>query len=172
VQKLTHIFFDAFGTAFDTRDVPRDEIIAYLTRCVLRPWYRQRHPASWAKIPAFADTAEGVRRLRTKYTVVLFSNGDLDTLLSMSKNAGIEWSGYVDLAAIQAYKPDPSAYWWACTDAGAKREESMMVTANKRFADYKFGDLEIAAGCGMQTRLIRGDSDFKTIIDLAHHLGC
>ncbi len=166
------IQFDAFGTFLDMKDVPREEIRAYLAH-VTRPTYAPLMlPESWDRIPAFADSAEGIRRLRSKYIVTTCSNGPLRTLARASKNAGIDWDAIVPLETAEAFKPSADAYLLPSLMLGVNPANCMMVTGNKTFAHYEFGDVEASTQLGMQAQLIRNPGCPQTIIELAEALGC
>jgi HAD superfamily hydrolase (TIGR01493 family) len=163
------IQFDLFGTVFDLKDVPRAEIKAYLAH-VTKPAYAPLVlPESWDHLPAFPDSAEGLRRLRTKFLVVTCSNAPLRTAAMASKHAGIEWDAIVPFEIAEVYKPAAIAYCLPALMFGVELHEVMMVTGNKTFAHYDYGDCDKAMELGMQAELIRHP---QTIIELAEELGC
>ncbi len=170
--QLKVIPFDLCGTVFDLRGTPREEVRGYLDCCTDRPWRAQKLPNSWKKLPAYPDSAEGVRRLQTKYKVVALSNLPQDWSAAMSVKAGIFWDEIIDLESIKTYKPDPSAYMAVCEMCGYEPQQVMMVTANPSFGPYSFGDIHMADLLGMRSQLIRAAGCPKTIIELAESLGC
>jgi HAD superfamily hydrolase (TIGR01493 family) len=166
------IAFDLFGTVFDLKDVPREEIRAYLKCCVSRPWRAQSLPKSWESLPVFEDSVEGINRLARKYLVTTCSNGPVDTVRVAAEKAGLITWGYTPLEQHFVYKPDPLAYLAVCARYDVNPDEVMMVTANPTFAHFDFGDIQMAKAIGMQAQLIRNPGCPQTIIELAESLGC
>lgn len=159
------IAFDLFGTVFDMSGVPREEFKAYGRHIKQPEWSPLVLPDSWAKIPAFPDSKEGIDRLIAGgYQVIPLSNCPMRLCFRMSDNAGIEWSTYYGLEHWKIYKPDPEAYGLFCAYFDFEPSEVLMVTANE-----KFGDIEAARALGMQAVLIRG-TEYPTINDLADAL--
>ena len=166
------IAFDMLGTAIDPSGVDRDEIRAYLACCTDRPWLRQQLPESWKQLPAFEDTREGIRRLRTKFIVVPLSNLSSDVIKAVSEKAGVVWDDCKPLEYLRTYKPDPMAYLSVCEEFSVQPADVLMVTANPTFGPFPFGDIEMAKMLGMQAQLIRNPGCPQTITDLADQLGC
>lgn len=170
------ILFDVFGTVFNLDGVSRHEVGEYVRHVHQRGWSPLILPKSWELIPAHADAAEGVARLRRQFTVVTLSNGPVDLLVRMSRNAGISWDFIVPVQCRQVYKPHPDAYRMACEMTGVEATDCLMVTANPGF-----GDVEASRAIGMQAQVIRhaDDPEFpewkgcpKDILELAERLGC
>ena len=64
-------------------------------------------------LPAFADVAEGLRRLQgSRFRLYAFSNGAADALEVMLNNAGIRelFLGVVSVDDIKSFKPNPAVY--------------------------------------------------------------
>lgn len=172
-EPIKIIAFDAFGTVFSLAGVERAEIRAYLSQCTAPEWMPLVLPESWNSLPAYPDSAEGIRRLRTKYKVVTLSNGPYKTIKAASDNAGIEWDSIIDFAPEKrVYKPDPRAYLTVCERTGYEPADVLMVTANPTFAHYDYGDCDMARKLGMQAQLIRREGEPQTIVELAERLGC
>jgi len=159
------IAFDVFGTVFDLSGVPRAEIRAYARHIRQPEWSPLKLPASWERLPAHPDAAEGISRLREKFLVVTCSNGPLGLLARLSKFNGISWDAIIPLELNKVYKPDHRAYLTVCSVLGAPPAEVAMVTANK-----EFGDLEAAMALGMRPVLIRHPGQPMTIVELAKQL--
>ncbi len=162
------IAFDVFGTVVDMSNVPREELRTYGEHIRKPEWSPLVLPESWDKLPAFPDSAEGIRRLRKKYKVVTCANGPLTLLRSLSDYNGIEWDAIIPLEAHQRFKPHPITYYTVCQVMGVKSSDVMMVTANVP----GLGDLEVAESLGMTPMAIRQKAGPKTIIELAELLGC
>lgn len=161
------IAFDLFGTVFDLSSVDRQEIRDYASQLRRDEWQPLKLPKSWETLPAHADSAEGIERLRKRFIVVTCSNGPLGLTAKLSKNNGISWDAIIPLELNRVYKTDPLAYLTVCEVLAVRAEDVMMVTANK-----DFGDLEASAALGMTPQLIRDPDCPATIIELAERLGC
>ena len=156
------IAFDVFGTVFDLSRVDIEEIRAYAAHIRQPGWSPLHLPKSWETLPAHADAAEGIERLRSNFFVVTCSNGPLGLLAKLSKHNGISWDAIIPLELNKVFKPNGKAYLTVCEVLGMLPEEVMMVTAN-----YKFGDLEASKALGMEPMYIRGASPVRDIIELA-----
>lgn len=167
VSAIKVVAFDVFGTVVDFTSVDRQEVRAYVDHIRKPTWEPLRLPESWEHLPAHPDSAEGIARLRTKFTVVTCSNGPLGLLAKLSKNAGIQWDAVIPLELSRCYKPNPHAYLTVCDVLDVQPADVLMVTANETF-----GDLEASRSLGMQAQLIRSGDGPRDIIELAKSLGC
>lgn len=161
------IAFDLFGTVFDFSGTPRNEIKDYAAQIRQPEWAPLILPKSWENMPAFADSAEGITKLRTTFFVVTCSNALLGLQAKMCKHAGISFDALIPIELNRVYKPTPKAYMTICGVLKVDPQDVLMVTANK-----DFGDLEASKALGMESVLIRDGDGPKTIIELAELLGC
>lgn len=161
------IAFDVFNTVVDLASVDRDEVRAYADHIKQPEWSPLRLPESWENLPAFADSAEGIARLRKKFMVVTCSNGPLGMMARLLKNAGLQFDAIIPLELNRVFKPNDQAYLTVCEVLGVPGPRVRMVTANK-----KFGDLEAADRLGMFATLIRNPGCPQTITELAELLEC
>jgi FMN phosphatase YigB (HAD superfamily) len=159
------IAFDLFGTVFDLSGVDRAEIRDYVKHVHEPQWSELTLPDSWLSMPLFSDSAEGLKRLRTRFKVITLSNAP--AIFQWRLNVGDHFDEICALDKHMVYKPKPRAYMAACVEQMVEPNELMMVTANK-----DFGDLEASAALGMTPMLIRNGDGPKTIIELAEQLGC
>lgn len=160
------IAFDCFGTVFDMSNVPKEELMAYGYHIRAPQWSPLELPESWKNLKAFPDSAEGIKLLRQKFTVITCANGPMPLLSEISENNGIDWDCIVPMETMQVFKPSPQAYLWACAAVGLPPADVMMVTANVP----GLGDLTVANSLGMIPQQIRGGDGPATIIELAHKL--
>lgn len=160
---INTVLFDCFGTVFDMSDIPKGEIAAYVEHVRKEDFTPYVFPPGWYSLKAHPDSADGIRHLRYNYGVrcVAFSNGRWDLIHALSKANGIRWSGILSPAGLQAYKPNPKAYERAVQALRVPANKCLMVTANPTF-----GDIEGAAGAGMQSCVIRHGFP-NNIIELA-----
>jgi HAD superfamily hydrolase (TIGR01493 family) len=161
-NRVNVIAFDLFGTVFDMSQTPQDEIKAYADHIRKPEWTPLRLPTTWQSMPAFSDSRDGVARLREDFYVVTCSNAPLGLQISLCKNADIQFDGMIPLELNRVFKTNPKAYLTICEVMDIDPSRILMVTANKTF-----GDLEASSALGMQSVLIRGESRFSTIRDLA-----
>ncbi len=145
------IFFDCFGTVFDTKPLPDHEIAAYVQHVRQPEFVPYAFSPAWYTLGAHLDSRYGISSLRCFYDLpcVAFSNGSWDLIHKLSRRNNIEWSGITSPTGLEAYKPDRVAYVRAAQFVGYHPEECLMVTANETF-----GDLEGARDIGMQSILI------------------
>lgn len=170
--KAKVIAFDVLGTTNSTLGVRKSEITDYLNHVVAPTWAPLVLPQSWESLPPHADSAEGIRRLRNKFMVVTCSNAPLGFLAKLAKNSGIQWDAIIPLELRRVYKPNPEAYLTVCEVLGVFPQEVMMVTANRTFAFYDYGDVEAAREVDMESQLIRHPGCPASIVELAERLGC
>jgi FMN phosphatase YigB (HAD superfamily) len=168
------VAFDLFGTVFDASAASADDkrrYVEHVRECNRTgEWRMLDHETvgRWASLPAFADSVEGIRRLRDAgFTVVALSNWPKWLTLFASEHSGIEWDAVIDLAEIHAFKPHLRTYAYLCDVLKVKPCDVLMVTGNPGA-----GDDERPKWLGMQTQVIRGESPVKTIVDLACLLEC
>jgi len=84
------------------------------------------------RLRPFPDVAAALDRLRTKYKLVILSNGDPDMLESGVAYAGIPFDRVISVAEAGSFKPDVVTYKKAAELIGAKPEEVLFV-ANHAF---------------------------------------
>lgn len=167
VKKIQVIAFDLFGTVYDMKDVPREEMRYYGEQLRRPKWAPLALPESWAKLPLFPDSLEAIPELMQHYTVVTLSNAPLGLQIAMTKNSGLRFHGMIPLEIGQTYKPRVDAYRLLAAVMNVPPENCLMVTANKTF-----GDIEGSRSIGMQAALVRSTDDgaFEDISDLEDQL--
>jgi len=138
----------------------------------------------WHRLNPWADTVEGLGRLKSKFTIVTLSNGNLGLLADMAKNAALPWDLILSAEVFRHYKPDPETYLGVAEIFDLSPEAVMLVAAHK-------DDLVSAKACGLQTAFIERPLEFgphftrddlrqedftnyhaKDLNDLARQLGC
>ncbi|MEM1225975.1 MAG: HAD-IA family hydrolase [Planctomycetota bacterium] len=152
VDQIKVVAFDVFGTVFDFADADRSQIGEYVEHVKSDTWQPLNVPQSWLAMPAHPDSAEGIKRLRRKFTVVTLSNGPVRLLTAMSKRAGVCWDAIVPIEMARVYKPNRDAYRVVMDLFHCRPSEVLMVTANPGF-----GDIKAAKELGMQSIVIRPD---------------
>lgn len=154
--------FDCVGTVFDASGVPGSDMRSYVEQ-VRRPhWAPLQLADSFYDMPAHADAAEGIARLRKKYRVVTCSNLPMGLLHLLSVKSGIVWDAIVPLEASRTYKPSPEAYRTVCSVMQASLSAVTVVTAHSQGPD-----VEGAPAVGMKCQIIRNERYPKDILELA-----
>lgn len=107
----------------------------------------------WHRLQPWADSVEGLTRLKQKFTIVTLSNGNLSLLANMAKNAGLPWDLILSAEVFHHYKPDPETYLGVAATFDVMPQEVMLVAAHK-------DDLQSAHQLGLQTAFIERPKEF------------
>jgi 2-haloacid dehalogenase len=99
------------------------------------------------KLRPFPDAAEALARLKTRYKIVVLSNGDPDMLEAARRYHGIPFDAVISVAAAGTFKPHVAAYAKAAEIVGAPLGEVLFI-ANHAF------DCIGAKSAGMHTAFI------------------
>lgn len=84
------------------------------------------------RLKPFADVPAALDRLRTKFKLVILSNGDRDMLASGVPYSGIDFDRVISVAESGSFKPHVATYEKAAELIGAKPQEILFV-ANHAF---------------------------------------
>jgi len=139
---------------------------------------------AWHRLDAWADSVEGLTRLKSRYVITTLSNGNVGLLTHLSKRAGLPWDCILSAEVFKAYKPDPRTYLGVAQLFALAPEQVMLCAAHAE-------DLRAASAQGLRTAYIdrpqewgsevrgdvpRDDDRFDVmasdIADLARQLGC
>src|SRR5215510_15069165 len=99
------------------------------------------------KLKPFPDVPEALRRLKTRYKIVVLSNGDPDMLEAAKAFHKIAFDAVVSVAVANSFKPHVATYRKAAEVIGARMDEILFV-ANHAF------DCIGAKSAGMHTAFI------------------
>ncbi|HSN39555.1 MAG TPA: haloacid dehalogenase type II [Burkholderiales bacterium] len=99
------------------------------------------------KLRPFPEVPEALAKLRTKYTLVVLSNGDPDMLEAAKPYHGISFDAIISVASANAFKPHVATYTKAAEILGVRMDEVLFV-ANHAF------DCIGAKSAGMRTAFI------------------
>jgi 2-haloacid dehalogenase len=99
------------------------------------------------KLLPFPDVPEALARLRTRYRLVVLSNGDPDMLEAAKAHHRIPFDQVISVAAASSFKPHVATYTKAAELAGVRMDEVLFV-ANHAF------DCVGAKSAGMHTAFI------------------
>ena len=95
----------------------------------------------------FPDVPEALARLKTRYRIVVLSNGDPDMLEAAKSAHRIPFDAVISVAAANSFKPHVATYAKAAQIVGVKMDEVLFV-ANHAF------DCIGAKAAGMRTAFI------------------
>lgn len=85
----------------------------------------------WQELSPFADVAAGLERLRTKFKLVVLSNGERDFLAHLVKNRiRFDFDGVISVQDVGVFKPNPQVYRYAARTRAAEPSELMMVSCH------------------------------------------
>ena len=137
----------------------------------------------WHRLNPWPDAVQGLTQLKSKFTIVTLSNGNLSLLANMAKHGALPWDLILSAEVFKHYKPDPETYLGVAHIFDLQPHEVMLAAAHK-------DDLLAAHHCGLQTAFIERPDEFgpghirrdlhqepftnyhaKNIIDLATQLG-
>ncbi|MEZ5225490.1 MAG: HAD-IA family hydrolase [Acidimicrobiales bacterium] len=101
--------------------------------------------------PAFADSAESLRRLKQRFKLIVLSNVDNVSLRLSNDRLGVEFDAIVTAEEVGAYKPSPSMF-----DSLDDTVEALGYDTNQvlHVAESLYHDHEPAKARGMQTAWI------------------
>ena len=107
----------------------------------------------WHRLNAWPDSAAGLLRLKSKFTICTLSNGNIGLLTNMAKRAGLPWDCVLSAEVFKAYKPHPSTYLGVAKVFDLPPQQVMLVAAHH-------DDLAAARACGLQTAYIERPLEF------------
>jgi 2-haloacid dehalogenase len=92
----------------------------------------QRLVACIERLKPFPEVPAALARLRTRYRLVVLSNGDPDMLEKARKHHGIAFDAVISAAAANAFKPHVATYTKAAESLGVPMDQVLFV-ANHEF---------------------------------------
>ncbi len=84
----------------------------------------------WHRLDPWPDSIAGLARLKERYVISTFSNGNVALLTDMAKRAGLPWDLILSAELVQHYKPDPETYLMAPNLLALHPDEVMLVAAH------------------------------------------
>jgi 2-haloacid dehalogenase len=103
--------------------------------------------ACWHRLDPWPDSVPGLARLRPRYVLATFSNGNVALLVDMAKRAGLPWDVILSAELFRRYKPDPRTYLGAAELLSLDPAQVMLVAAHN-------DDLSAAADLGLATAFV------------------
>ena len=121
---------------------------------------RQHFNRAWHRLDPWPDTVAGLTRLKSAFTIVTLSNGNLSLLSNMAKHAQLPWDLILSAEVFRHYKPDPETYLGVAELFDLTPQDVMMVATHE-------DDLQAAQGCGLQTAYVHRPYEYGTAVDKA-----
>ena len=84
----------------------------------------------WHRLDPWPDSVAGLARLKERYVISTFSNGNVALLTDMAKRAGLPWDLILSAELVKHYKPDPETYLMASNLLDLRHDEVMLVAAH------------------------------------------
>ena len=84
----------------------------------------------WHRLDPWPDSVAGLARLKERYVISTFSNGNVALLTDMAKRAGLPWDLILSAELVRHYKPDPETYLMAPSFLDLRPDEVMLVAAH------------------------------------------
>lgn len=85
----------------------------------------------WQELVPFADAVSGLERLRSKYKLVVLSNGENAFLAHLVKNrVRFEFDAVISVEDVGVFKPNPQVYRYAARKLKSEPQELMMVSSH------------------------------------------
>lgn len=132
----------------------------------------------WHELNPFEDALAGFARLRTKFKLVVLSNGDDDYLAAVvKKRISFQFDGVISVDSVGAFKPDPRVYRYAARVLQAEPGEIMMVSAHSfdavgaRASGYRAAYVN-RYDLPYDETPYQYDVGARDFVDLADKLGC
>jgi 2-haloacid dehalogenase len=107
----------------------------------------------WHRLDPWADSVEGLTRLKKKFVIATLSNGNVALLTNMAKHGGLPWDAILSAELVQKFKPEPEMYQSAGRFLGLPMDQVMMTAAHLR-------DLYSSRQYGMKTGFVRRDAEW------------
>jgi 2-haloacid dehalogenase len=85
---------------------------------------------AWHRLDPWPDSVAGLARLKERYVVSTFSNGNVALLTDMAKRAELPWDLILSAELVKHYKPDPETYLMAPNLLDLRPDEVMLVAAH------------------------------------------
>lgn len=102
----------------------------------------------WNRFKPWGDVVAGLNRLKARYFISPFTNGDLSIISNGSKYAGLPWDFILTGSMFQRYKPDPEIYKAVLSKLDIIADEVMLVASHSH-------DLNVAKSTGFHTAFVK-----------------
>ena len=132
----------------------------------------------WQELKPFPDAVPGLHRLRSRFKLVVLSNGERQFLAHLVKNRiQFDFDGVISVQEVGVFKPNPQVYRYAARMLSAEPGELLMVSSNSfdvvgaRASGYR-GAYVNRYDLPYDETPYRFDIEAGDFRDLAEKLGC
>ena len=132
----------------------------------------------WQELNPFPDAVPGLERLRSKFKLVVLSNGERDYLPQVVKNRlRFDFDGVISVDDVGVFKPSPQVYRYAARLLKAEPCELMMVSAHSfdavgaRASGYRAAYVN-RYDLPYDETPYQFDIEARDFLDLAEKVGC
>ncbi len=99
---------------------------------------------AWHRLDPWPDVPGALARLKTRFIVAPLSNGNVSLMIDLARRGGLPWDAILGAEVVQAYKPQPEAYFRTVDMLAMRPGEVCLVAAHN-------SDLAAARACGLLT---------------------
>lgn len=107
----------------------------------------------WHRLQPWDDMLPGLLQLKPHFILATLSNGNIEMMVNMARNANLPWDMILGAEVARTYKPEPQAYLVSMDMLGLEPDQCLMVAAHNE-------DLRQAAALGMKTAFIARPSEY------------
>jgi 2-haloacid dehalogenase len=107
----------------------------------------------WHRLQPWDDVLSGLMQLKPHYILATLSNGNIEMMVNIARNANLPWDMILGAEVAQTYKPQPQAYLVSMDMLGLEPCQCLMVAAHNQ-------DLRQAASLGMKTAFISRPTEY------------
>lgn len=107
----------------------------------------------WHRLAPWADTVQGLNKLKEKYIICTLSNGNIRLLVDLAKFSNLPWDYIFSAENFRSYKPSPKTYLGVAELLNVNPDQVLMVAAHH-------DDLAGARSCGLRTAYIERPFEF------------
>lgn len=132
----------------------------------------------WHELKPFPDALPGFERLRTRFMLVVLTNGERDYAAQVVKNCiRHKFDAVISVDSVGAFKPSPQVYRYAARVLKAEPSELMMVSAHSfdaigaRASGYRAAYVN-RYDLPYDETPYRSDIEASDFLDLADKLDC
>lgn len=108
---------------------------------------------AWRRLDPWPDAVAGLARLRTRFTLVTLSNGNLALTTALVRHGALPFDAVMGAELTRAYKPLPAAYLGTAEILGIAPADLGIVAAHH-------SDLAAARGCGLRTAYVARPQEY------------
>ena len=105
--------------------------------------------------PAFPDSADMLRRLKTHFKIVILSNVDRTSFAGSNERLGVEFDAIFTAEDVGSYKPDPQNFAYMMRNLDCEKTKILHV------AQSLFHDIKPATDAGLNTAWINRHGLFE-----------